>query len=228
VTSQEPRNPPSADPDIPDTEVIVVSAASPVFVDSTGRRRRVLRRLSYAFGGICIVYGGLVSVALAGGPVSPSTVLPLPDLGNDDGEQAEVRASPAAPQPTSTKLITEALPPRAAPIRRPIENRKVAPRPAPAEPPTVRTPAPRPPTTRVTTPAPSVAPTRPVESTVVPTPSISVPPVPTTPPVVKGKPPLPPAPPATATAMATEQPDTGFDPDSADTDFESPEPEGPA
>jgi hypothetical protein len=227
VTSQEPRNPPS-DPDIPDTEVIVVSAASPVFVDSTGRRRRLLRRLSYAFGGICIVYGGLVSVALAGGPVSPSTVLPLPDLGNDDGEQAEVRASPA-PQPTSTKLITEALQPRAAPIRRPVEKRNIAPRPAPVKPAPVRTPAPKPPTKRAPTPTPSVAPTRPVESTVTPSPSVSVPPVPTTPPVVKGNPPLPPAP--APPAIATEEPkeaDTSFDPDSADTDSESPEPEGPA
>ena len=50
MTSQEPSNPISADAEILDTEVIVVAQPSPVFVDSTGRRRRVLRRVAYGFG----------------------------------------------------------------------------------------------------------------------------------------------------------------------------------
>jgi hypothetical protein len=245
VTSQEPGNPSSADPDIPDTEVIVVSAASPVFVDSTGRRRRVLRRISYAFGAICIVYGGLVTVSLAGGPVSPSAVLPLPDLDNNDGEQAEVRASPT-PQPTSTLLLTEALPPRAATIRRPIENRAVAPKPAATRAAPARTPGPRPPTKPATTPTPK--PTKPVESTVLPTPSSSPTPTPL-PTDIKGVPvkppaPAPPAVPASTSGSAnsTEEPeadgpdpadvdvdvDTDADTDSADLESSSPEPEASA
>jgi hypothetical protein len=224
VTSQEPGNPSSADPDIPDTEVIVVSAASPVFVDSTGRRRRVLRRLSYAFGAICIVYGGLVTVSLAGGPVSPSAVLPLPNLDNNDGEQAEVRASPT-PQPTSTLLLTEALPPRAATIRRPIENRAVAPKPAATRAAPARTPGPRPPTKPAATPTPTT--TRPVESTVTPTPSTS--PIPTPLPTdIKGVPVKPPAPaPPAVTAGAsgdsTEEPETDG-PDPADSDSTASDP----
>jgi hypothetical protein len=226
VTSQEPRNPPSADPDIPDTEVIVVSAASPVFVDSTGRRRRVLRRLSYVFGAICVVYGGLVTVSLAGGPVSSSAVLPLPDLDNDDGEPAEVRASPT-PQPTSTLLLTEALPPRAAPNRRPIENRTVAPQQAQTRPAPVRTAAPRPPTKPTATPTPT--PTKPVESTVTPTPSSSPTPTPT-PTVIKGAPVKPPAPapPVVSASVSVDDSTAEPDPNDADSelvDLESPSPE---
>src|SRR3712207_1200941 len=100
-----------------ETEVIVVSTPAPVFVDSTGRRRRVLRRLAYGFGALCMLYGGLVSVSLAGGPVSSSAVLPLPDLHGDPDEQvAEDRPVPSvAPAVTPTPrsmFVTEALPRR--------------------------------------------------------------------------------------------------------------------
>ena len=120
MTSQEPKTPQFVDHDIPDTEVIVVSAPAPVFVDSTGRRRKVFRRLAYAFGALCMLYGGLVSVSLAGGPVSSSAVLPLPDLHGDDDEIVEARPSPT-PIPTvttapQTRFLTEAL-------RRPVSDR---------------------------------------------------------------------------------------------------------
>lgn len=192
-----------------------------MFVDSTGRRRRVLRRLSWAFGAICVVYGGLVSVSLAGGPVSPSTVLPLPNLDNDDGDQAEIRTNPV-PTPTSTKLITEALPPRAAPLRRPIEHRNVAPRPAPVKAAPPRTPAPRTPTRPPV--LPTSAPTRPVESTVMPSPSGSATPTPILPTPIKGMPTIPaaPLPPAVTEGGGGGAPVIDLDStdlfDSADTD----------
>jgi len=160
VTSQEPITPHFVDRDIPDTEVFVVSSPAPVFVDSTGRRRRVLRRLAYVFGGLCMVYGGLVSVSLAGGPVSSSAVLPLPDLRGNDDAAADAKPTPipapstsAAPQ---SRFITESL-------RRPVsvvrDERPRAPRPQVATP--SRTPTPRP-TTKSPTPKPTP---RPVEST---------------------------------------------------------------
>jgi hypothetical protein len=165
VTSQEQKAAQSVDHDIPDTEVIVVSAPSPVFVDSTGRRRRLLRRLSYAFGGLCLLYGGLVSVSLAGGPVSSSAILPLPDLGTD--ATAEARPSPI-PLPTiaapKARAIIEALPRHDLPAAG--NNRFGATRP-------VATPtAPRA-TGKPATPKPTATSSRPVESTATPTPSAS-------------------------------------------------------
>ena len=128
MTLQEPQNPPIADVDTPDTEVIVVAHPSPVFVDSTGRRRRMLRRVAYGFGALCMLYGGLVSVSLAGGPVSSSAVLPLPDLadGSDEGDVVVARPTPT-PKPAATQPILEVLP-RQAPATRPQEARGVTPR----------------------------------------------------------------------------------------------------
>jgi hypothetical protein len=165
VTSLEPKTLFSADRDIPDTEVIVVPAPAPVFVDSTGRRRTLLRRLAYAFGGLCMLYGGLVSVSLAGGPVSSSAVLPLPDLhSSDDDDAVDARPSPT-PAPTITGapqplLITEALPRRAAPATREVGVRSLE---------VARTPTPSASPTLSKTPPPSASTTtKPVESTTKP------------------------------------------------------------
>jgi hypothetical protein len=167
VTSQEPENPQPADRDIPDTEVIVVSAPTPVFVDSTGRRRRRLQRLAYAFGAICVLYGGLISVSLAGGPVSSSAILPLPDL--PDHEDAPVKAQPSpTPEPVvstppKTHLIIESLP-HDVPLS--PERRDVTTKPAP--PAKKKSKAP---TRKPSAPAPTA--TRAVESTSTPSPTVS-------------------------------------------------------
>ena len=131
MTSQEPENPPFAEPDVLDTEVfslgaegialetevISVAAPAPVFVDSTGRRSRRLRRLAYAFGALVMIYGGLISVSLAGGPVRSSAVLPLPGLEPRKDDEVPPRPSPTpapSPSPTPTDLfVTDALPGRA-------------------------------------------------------------------------------------------------------------------
>lgn len=96
--------------------MILVEQPAPVFVDSTGRRRRLLRRFSYAFGGFCVVYGGLISVSLAGGPVSPDAVLPFPDLiTGTQRTPADVRPTgstrPGTASPKAV-LVNEALPRR--------------------------------------------------------------------------------------------------------------------
>jgi uncharacterized membrane protein YgcG len=196
VTSQEPQTPFSANVDeMHETEVIVVSTPAPVFVDSTGRRSRVLRRLAYGFGALCMLYGGLVSVSLAGGPVSSSAVLPLPDLhgGSDSNQVAEERPAPS-PAPTVTPsprpmFATEALPRR--PVSATSDLRPDTRRPAAAG--ATRTPDTAP--TRKTPSPSTTGATKPVESTTTPT----TPPPSTTPPPVETDPPgpnVPPAPPA--------------------------------
>jgi hypothetical protein len=171
VTLQEPHNPPIADVDPPDTEEIVVAHPSPVFVDSTGRRRRMLRKVAYGFGALCMVYGGLISVSLAGGPVSSNAVLPLPDLadgGDEDEEKGIVVAQPSpTPEPVTTRTgaqagaqpILEAFPTRGAPVPLPREAQARPPRTTAAGGKPTRTPTPtakKPPT--------SAPPTKPVES----------------------------------------------------------------
>ena len=197
MTLQEPRNPPIAHVDIPDTEVIVVAHPSPVFVDSTGRRRRLLKRAAYGFGALCMVYGGLISVSLAGGPVSSSAVLPLPALA-DDGEEDVVmaRPSPTPEPPTAAPTrhpILEMFPRRAAPAARTTEAGMATLRSTSATPERSRTPSAGP-TTK-----PSTRPTavKPIESatTQPSTPESTPPTTETTTPV----PPVPPAVPTTST-----------------------------
>jgi hypothetical protein len=113
----EPETPLSVDRDIPDTEVIALSAPTPVFVDSTGRRRKMLRRLAYAFGALCMLYGGLISVSLAGGPVSSSAILPLPDL--------PLHAAKAPPKPSRTPVPTVTTPAPAEFAAGPLTRRAV-------------------------------------------------------------------------------------------------------
>jgi hypothetical protein len=120
----EPETPLSADRDIPDTEVIALSAPTPVFVDSTGRRRKVLRRLAYAFGGVCVAYGGLIGVSMAGGPVSSSAILPLPDL---PLRAAKPAAATPGPRPTPSVTTAPAKEFAAGPLnRRPVEFARTA------------------------------------------------------------------------------------------------------
>jgi hypothetical protein len=111
VTSQEPQNSHNTDIDTAETEFIAVPEPAPVFVDSTGRRSRLLRRVALAFGVLLVAYGGLISISLAGGPVSSSAVLPLPGLDDDeDDEEPKDRPTPApAPTPSvsPTRRIVE-------------------------------------------------------------------------------------------------------------------------
>jgi hypothetical protein len=194
VTSQEPHTQhPAAD--FPDTEVIVVARPAPVFVDSTGRRRRLLRRFAYGFGAFCMVYGGLISLSLAGGPVSPNAVLPFPDLisGAENGA-TEARPSPT-PEPAVSApkavLVNEATPRRGNESTwrdgPPATNRSAS-RPSSSATPT-RTVSPRPTTTRAApgpteatttaSPTPTTAPPRttpPATTAPEPTPTTTTPP----------------------------------------------------
>ncbi|WP_436526204.1 hypothetical protein [Actinoplanes sp. HUAS TT8] len=171
MTTQETQHQKTADQRIPDTEVIAVATPAPVFVDSTGRRSRMLRRIALGFGILVVSYGGLVSVSLAGGPVSSSAVLPLP--GMDDDEKAD----PAPPRPNPAPAVNPTSAPATAP---PVESTVNPARPAArptvtvtAKPAATTKPVPAkattPPATKAPTtkptPTPAVTTTKPTEST---------------------------------------------------------------
>jgi cytoskeletal protein RodZ len=50
----------------------------PVFVDPSGRRRRIVRRLAIAGCTLLATYAVLLCAALSGAPIPPSALLPLP------------------------------------------------------------------------------------------------------------------------------------------------------
>src|SRR5688500_4956697 len=82
---------------------------SPVFVDPSGRRRWVLRVVIGAAVTCVLAYLTLLAIALAGGPVNPSSLLPVPEE-----EPAVVIATTTAapttaepPAPTTTRTAVE-------------------------------------------------------------------------------------------------------------------------
>jgi hypothetical protein len=176
VTSQETHTQHIVDPDVPDTEVILVEQPAPVFVDSTGRRRRLLRRLAYGFGAFCMVYGGLISLSLAGGPVSPNAVLPFPEL--IDGGQPTVGEPRPTPEPIVTApdsvLVNEATPRRggeAGSWNGPASTRRPAARPQPAVGPATGAATTKPAKPTEVAPSPTKAPTTSPSQTPAPTPA---------------------------------------------------------
>lgn len=81
---------------------------SPVFVDSTGRRRGWVKVALVAVAVICIVYLGLVVFSFMGGPITPRDLLPWPksagsSRGADGGLRTRVPAvsGPATSAPGS-------------------------------------------------------------------------------------------------------------------------------
>ncbi|BCJ43004.1 hypothetical protein GCM10010168_02550 [Actinoplanes ianthinogenes] len=228
MTTQEHHHPQTADQRIPDTEIIAVATPAPVFVDSTGRRSRLLRRIALAFGILVVSYGGLLGVSLAGGPVNSSAVLPLPGL--DDGDEKTAVPPQPSPAPAVSSssapahgpLIESVDQPRRAPARQTTTTvPKAATTTKPATTTTTKPPAKAAttkPTPAPTTPKPTVTTTKPTESTTT-TPA----PGPTTtaapqPPAPQPPAPQPPAaePKSEPAALPTLAPATRDDP--ADTD----------
>jgi hypothetical protein len=195
VTTLEPETPPFIG-DIPVTEVISVAPGAPVFVDTTGRRSRLLRRLAYGFGALVMLYGGLISVSLVGGPVPSSAVLPLPGLepATDAGDKKPPQPGPTpAPTPSlspTPAFAVNALPRSSTPAAR-LELGKVT---SAGPPPVTKPTATKKPAATTAAPKPSPTTSRPVESTTVPTtPATTAPTTPATTPIAPGLPPVPPA-----------------------------------
>jgi hypothetical protein len=203
VTTQDSQHPQTADQRIPDTEVIAVATPAPVFVDSTGRRSRMLRRMALAFGILVVSYGGLVSVSLAGGPVNSSAVLPLPGLDDEKADPVPPRPNPA---PATSPATAAARPPvestvtPARPVDRPVAPAAEPVRPAKSAPArTTKAPAAKPAPAKVS-PTPTASTTKPTESTTTtpaanPTTSSKAP---------EPAPPAPPAPPVTRNTTKSE------------------------
>lgn len=55
-------------------------APSPVFVDSTGRRKRRFRTAGYLAGGLGMAYAAMLGLSFVGGPIGPGTLLPVPGM----------------------------------------------------------------------------------------------------------------------------------------------------
>ncbi|WP_326740021.1 hypothetical protein [Streptomyces sp. NBC_01022] len=58
----------------------------PVFVDSSGRRARLLRRAGAVLGATCVGYAAVLALSFMGGiSLSPSTLLPFDGTSNAQG-----------------------------------------------------------------------------------------------------------------------------------------------
>lgn len=89
----------------PAAELIPLSG--PVFVDSSGRRARRVRRVGWIVGAACGVYTvGLVLSLTGATPIAPRTLLPLPGVPSSapgDGEaEAGTVELPSEPSPATT------------------------------------------------------------------------------------------------------------------------------
>ncbi|MEU4096101.1 hypothetical protein [Streptomyces sp. NPDC026673] len=133
-----------AGPPEPDTELIALPG--PVFVDSSGRRARAVRRAGWLVGAACSVYTAALALSLSGAtPIAPKTLLPLPgvpstapdDAGSSGTGEVDVpadQAAPpvtagfiragaaAAPSPSRTAAIQASPSPSTSPSKRPAKS----------------------------------------------------------------------------------------------------------
>jgi hypothetical protein len=65
---------------MPHIEIIADPDPAPVFVDATGRRGRRLRAVGYLTAGTASAYLAAIGISLAGGPVTPRMLLPVPGV----------------------------------------------------------------------------------------------------------------------------------------------------
>ncbi|NEY32255.1 hypothetical protein GTU99_08640 [Streptomyces sp. PRKS01-65] len=91
------------------------SAQGPVFVDTSGRRARLLRRLGLFLGVVCLGYATVLGLAFLGigTSVTPSSLLPFGG-GRDDGRAPGAGTRPGNGAPTGVPP-TGAQPPGPAP-----------------------------------------------------------------------------------------------------------------
>ncbi|WP_446034249.1 hypothetical protein [Streptomyces olivaceus] len=99
------------------------SAEGPVFVDSSGRRARLLRRLGLLVGAVCVGYASVLGLAFMGVGISvnPSSLLPFgaggdgpggPGPGSGAGPQGGV--APTGPPPSAGPSTSPSAVPSAA------------------------------------------------------------------------------------------------------------------
>ncbi|MEQ4205247.1 hypothetical protein ABN028_28325 [Actinopolymorpha sp. B17G11] len=92
----------------------------PVFVDSTGRRARVVRLVKFGVTGLCAAYTTVLGLSLVGAAaIAPSTLLPLPGVPSTSFriEPADEPDKPqAAPLPKKAVTADEAVPAAPEPV----------------------------------------------------------------------------------------------------------------
>lgn len=100
VPALGPGSVPGLDPalgpgSVPDPDPV----AGPIFVDSSGRRRKLARRLSLVAVAVLAGYAGLLAVSFAGGPIPPNALLPVPGIPSGR-QQAPSSSAPAGAVPS--------------------------------------------------------------------------------------------------------------------------------
>lgn len=179
VWSQAPADEAGSDAGTPEPKTGAPALPGPVFVDSSGRRARAVRRAGWLVGAACSVYTAALALSVSGTtPIAPKTLLPLPGVPStapDDagsagtgelGEPAGQAAPPvtgdsgeagavAAPPPSgSTGPAPSPRRPSMSPAQRPAEDGGGAPGAPRATATAAPTPAPTP-TAGATTPGPT-------------------------------------------------------------------------
>jgi hypothetical protein len=82
-----------------DPEPEPIPASGPIFVDASGRRRKLARRASLAAVAVLAGYTGLLAVSFAGGPIPPKELLPVPGI-PAGRQQAPASSAPAGAAPS--------------------------------------------------------------------------------------------------------------------------------
>ncbi|MEU4673389.1 hypothetical protein AB0F91_36905 [Amycolatopsis sp. NPDC023774] len=87
--------------DLADDGAAAAATQPPVFVDATGRRRKIFRRVAISGGVLTIGYVAVLVAALLGAPVPSPLLIPLAPLGP---QPTDVATTPPDPpdQPTAT------------------------------------------------------------------------------------------------------------------------------
>ncbi|MET9874823.1 hypothetical protein ABZZ36_09395 [Actinacidiphila glaucinigra] len=146
VWSEPPANEVGSEAGAPEPETELIALPGPVFVDSSGRRARAVRRAGWLVAAACSVYTAALGLSLSGAtPIAPKTLLPLPGVPStapDDAgssgtgeldEPADQAAPPAtagfiragaaaAPSPSGAVRSASSASPSASPTKRPAKG----------------------------------------------------------------------------------------------------------
>ncbi|MET7999145.1 hypothetical protein ABZU76_50595 [Amycolatopsis sp. NPDC005232] len=93
--------------DLLDDDAVDTAADSPVFVDATGRRRKIFRRVAVGGGVLTIGYVAVLVAALLGAPVPAPLLVPITQLGPG---HTDVTTTPADPPEQSTTTDAPPVP----------------------------------------------------------------------------------------------------------------------
>ncbi|WP_431961209.1 hypothetical protein [Actinacidiphila sp. bgisy160] len=114
VWSETPADEVGSQAGAPEPETELIALPGPVFVDSSGRRARAVRRAGWLVGAACSVYTAALALSLSGAtPIAPKTLLPLPgvpstapdEAGSSGTGELDVPADQAAAPPVTAGFL---------------------------------------------------------------------------------------------------------------------------